>query len=153
MNRLKDRGINATFLYDSCYSGGMGKPLATGEHRQSRAIPRIGVFAPIVRLVIDRLAKAPEPPLNGSTLFVAASRKSQRAYERAFTVPGKRSTVVYGNLSWFLVKRIKAHPELSIAGCLRDVARQFKSQALDQEPIFEASSSERENAPFFLPLP
>lgn len=146
MNRLKDRGIQATFVYDSCYSGGMAKPLGKGEYVRSRSAPKIGVYAPVTHLELNAMF---EPSPGGSILFLSASTKSQRALEKAFAVPNKRDTVVFGGFSFYLTKLLKDDRESPIRNCIRDINRIFKSKSFSQESTIEASSDNRENSPLF----
>lgn len=139
---LAARGIHVRFTIDSCYSGGMGRPVTrlSLDGRQvdvgARSVPARDLpdgkpryVAPLANLVQKWAHEVKVSNVQGSSVIIFASQESQRALEvRTGTNPR-------GFFTWFLVDSIRKSPSQSLAKLFDEIKLRFWKKSLDDRQL------------------
>ena len=143
-------GINMTFVFDSCYSGGMskgalfykGSPIVA--HRKSiqqklgQALAKSSVTAKGLTI------KATKQDANGTSAFLFASGKDETASDIDFKDPSKQS---HGLFTMLLMLALDDQPAMGIKEAVDLVGQAAKEAHFTQTPSVETSVPERQQQP------
>jgi hypothetical protein len=157
VSRLASKaGMNASFVFDSCYSGGMtrdtvsfdGKP-ATGRKRfvDPAHMPKPKFFSDAKGNELKAIPKAAQAATAGSYMFLLAGREDQPTTDLDF----KDDKVAdRGLFSLVLGILIDENPDKPIETLMTATKDLLKEKGFAQVPQYEFSSADRGKKPFFL---
>lgn len=159
---LKGKGVNATFVIDSCYSGGMSRPPSMFEvmgksygiekHAQrtlGNVTDRAGakrVSDMDLRLLRATIRTKIRPALQGSWAFMMAAMEDQTSADLQF----KDSTPAHGAFTFILLAALRDMKESGIKDIVDVVKQILDKNELKQGPNSEFSNEERASLPFVL---
>lgn len=158
---LSKAGMNATFVFDSCYSGGMSRDKVTksldGKEADVRkrfltpadlkAMPKSHEF-PLAKetelnAIVRRKAQAPA----GSYAFIFAGNDKQTTADLTFKDPAKPA---HGLFSLIFLEVIEKFPNIGIANAIKQIEEVIVKNKFEQNPTSEFNSETRGGLPFFL---
>ncbi|RYG33570.1 caspase family protein [bacterium] len=150
-------GVNATFVFDSCYSGGITRDVASYDMKP--ATTRNRFFKPEFLAKAKFLEKgkgdeiraiakkAPKAASEGSYMFLLAGREDQPTEDLEFK---DNSLPARGLFSLVFGVMLDDEPNTSVENLMKKTAALLKDKGFDQVPQYEFSSADRGKKPFFL---
>lgn len=157
---MKTKGINATFVLDSCFSGGMSRPPALftvngksyGIQRQSKRT--LGDVTRRAKRVADidlrtlrmGMRAKPKPSEAGSWAFLMASKEDQTSADLKF----KDATPAHGAFTFILLGALQEMKDSGVKDIVDLVKEILDKSELKQGPNSEFSNEERALQPFVL---
>lgn len=164
-NTLKLNGVNCTFIFDSCFSGGMSRSVDGKIKVSNRSM---GVLKPKSASAVTSVKNgfmqmknrqaAPGTKTKAEVLFLFASKEDKPSKD----ISGLEGIEAHGLFTLLLMDMINEDQNAPIKSiyeymdeALKEINASFKEQgvenAFDQGPFFEASSGERAAKPIILP--
>ncbi|MBL8041145.1 MAG: caspase family protein [Chthonomonas sp.] len=156
---LSAAGVNSTFLFDSCFSGGMsrdpmtydGKAIKTNTKRALSFTKKekgaIKIANSATMSSITKAAVRPKQTTTGQYLFLFAGQEGQPTSDLSFKDPTMKAhglfTLVFGSL-------MENMPEAPMSEAIAAVAQFMKDKGFAQEPMMESSSADRAALPMLL---
>ncbi|MGV3616526.1 MAG: caspase family protein [Fimbriimonas sp.] len=149
-------GMNATFVFDSCYSGGMTRDAFSFDGKPGQARKRFTEFAHLAKPKFFTAAQgaelkaipkaAPQAPA-GSYMFLLAGREDQPTTDLDFK---DEKTPDRGLFSLIFGLLLDENPNAPVEALMKATVDLLKEKGFSQVPQFELSSADRGKKPFFL---
>lgn len=151
---LTVNGVNCTFIFDSCFSGGMSRDI---DGKISVTNKTLGVVKPKSRNAVGAIRtkglsikpkQAAKPAETGQSLFLFASKESKPSSD----ISGIEGVPAHGLFTLILLGALEEDPKTSVREIfgfvntfLDDINKKLKEQgadkSFDQGPEFETSSA------------
>ncbi len=149
---VSSKGIDATFLFDSCYSGGMSRDIFSYGGKSGAAKRKFAVAkaiskmkkVPQVDLQKIKASAKGKPAAGGSYLFVSAGQENQPTSDLDFT---DENTLDHGLFTLVLSILLDLEPSTPTSDVIDAMKAILTEKGFDQIPMFEASSSARASEP------
>lgn len=143
---LANKGVHATFLFDSCHSGGMSREghrtkyldLAHNARAKSISPAQLNGIKSVARGNITGSGNE-----KGSYAFLFASKESQTSSD----ISGMKTIPAHGIFTLGLSMALKDKPEFSLSALEMLMVDLLKELKFEQVPNFEFSSADRANKP------
>lgn len=140
---LNARGVDTTFIFDSCYSGAMAQTTPQFvEVRRKSAPAEVTKSVVITRTPMLADLKLRPTAAVGSWSSLAASKETQVALD-VKTVDGVRG----GAFSINALKTLNARPSISIAALEQSIARALAEAGVKTSPVFKFGPESRGTKP------
>ncbi|RYG49500.1 caspase family protein [bacterium] len=150
-------GVNATFVFDSCYSGGVTRDVASYDMKPATSRNRFFLpqYLPKAKFLekgkgeeLKAVAKrAPQAASEGSYMFLLAGREDQPTEDLEFK---DNSLPARGLFSLVFGVMLDEEPDASVETLMKKTITLLKDKGFDQIPQYEFSSADRGKKPFFL---
>jgi hypothetical protein len=149
-------GLNATFVFDSCFSGGMSRDVVSFNGNAGQARNKFvleNVSAKMKRLPkakgteLKAVVKAAPTQEAGSYAFLFGGREDQTTTDLDFKDPDQPD---HGLFTLVLAMALEKLPDAPVEDLMKAVAEILKEKGFTQVPQFEFSSAARGQKPFFL---
>jgi hypothetical protein len=149
---LAEMGVDATFVFDSCFSGGMARDVFELGGKSVRPVAK---FVP--RRKLSKPRKLDVTSLQGAMLtskgkkragsyaFLFASRESEPATDLQFKDPTVPS---HGLLTLLLTDLLDQLPKAPIIDVMAAVGSEIKKTKFEQRPMYKFSTPSRGRRPF-----
>ena len=150
---LKDAGLDATFAFDSCYSGGISRDtVKRGRLMRNRWVPTAQLSAKQRANHLDGIEEAQikmavtmkRANNAGSYAFLLASGEDQTSSDVQF-LDGK--TPAQGAFTFMVKDALGAKPTISLEELLEEVKKGLKDWEFEQNPKAEYSDAKRPAKP------
>ncbi|MBX3115176.1 MAG: caspase family protein [Fimbriimonadaceae bacterium] len=164
-NTLKLNGVNCTFIFDSCFSGGMSRNIDGKVRISNKSMgmlkPKSATAATKVKngfMQIKSRQMAPGTKTKAESVFLFASKEDKPSKD----ISGLEGIEAHGLFTLLLMDMINEDKNAPIKSiyeymdeALKEINQSFKDNGMetqfDQGPNFEASSGDRANKPIILP--
>jgi hypothetical protein len=158
---LSKAGMNASFVFDSCYSGGMSRDELTKSFQGKdavvrkryltaadlKAMPKSKEFPSAKELELTSIPRKKAAAQGGSYAFVMAGNDKQTTADLQFKDPNKPS---HGLFSLVFLEVLEKMPDVGIEVAVKAIEKIILDAKFDQNPTTEFSSATRGSQPFFL---
>lgn len=155
---LSKAGMNATFVFDSCFSGGMSRPGAMYEGQplksaKTRLLPQARLGAKAIEFSVAKevdlkaIPKKKGAAQGGSYAFIMAGKEDQPTIDLDFKDEAKED---HGLFTLLFSAMIQDLPDASVEEIVKAIEKFLSEKEFKQNPTFEFSSSDRGQKPFFL---
>ena len=154
---LSTRGVNATFIFDSCYSGGMSRNVFSYEGQTGTLRQR---FAPTAvtkdwtKVADARVAEfrsvarqGTASATAGSYAFLMAGSEDQPTTDLDFKDPATEDRGLFSLVLTSVLDKIADAP---IDELMPAIAKVLKDKGFEQKPIFDLSAADRGKLPVVL---
>lgn len=150
---LKTTGVNATFVFDSCHSGGMTRdPDSGGRIFRKRWMPkdrlnakqRANHFDAIEQAEVKLAMRTTRAQVQGSYVFLLASQENQTSGDVQFVGDNPPP---YGAFTYWIRRTLRSNPQMSIQDLLTAVKKGLKEWEFEQLPLAEYSDSKGPSKP------
>lgn len=160
---LSKAGMHATFVFDSCYSGGMSRTLASQPFRGTSATVRRRFLSPsdlkgmpkakaltIAKgAALNGIPKSKAPMQGGSYAFVMAGNDKQTTADLTFKDPNKPA---HGLFSLIFIEVLEKLPNIPIGNAIKQIEGIITENKFEQNPTTDFSTELRGSLPFFLKI-
>lgn len=152
---LAGAGVKSTFLFDSCFAGGMSRDTnifgIAGARKKSLDAKAMGAKSAVVpdAGVLSGAAMMPKAVQAAPYAFIYASQKDVTSID--FPGNPEKGVAPQGLFSFALLSILEKNPEFGIGGVVDAIAEffeeTFKGKDIKQRPEDEYSSADRGNGP------
>ncbi|CAN5375923.1 hypothetical protein BH11ARM1_BH11ARM1_03590 [soil metagenome] len=149
-------GVNASFVFDSCFSGGMsrnifsydGKPGTTRKKFLDGNLTKKMTSVPAATLTeVKMLQKKAPTQSEAEYAFIFAGSEDQTTSDLEFKDPATPSR---GLFSLLFGAVLQDDPDVSLADAIKEIADILKEKGFDQKPGFEFSNPDRGKKPLLI---
>lgn len=158
---LSKSGVNATFVFDSCFSGGMSRaPMSVTFDGQAalarqryitpaelKRMPKSTVFPKLKEADLKAIPRKKGQAAGGSYAFIMAGNDKQTTSDLQFKDPAKPAR---GLFSLVFCGGVDQLPDLAVDNIVKQVEQIILKAKYNQNPTAEYSSEARGQMPFYL---
>jgi len=147
---LAENNIDSTFIFDSCFSGGMSRD---GQRVKFLNMVNNKAYKPVAAARLNGLKtatkKAPAKQEKGEFAFIFAGQEDQPTID----ISGLKDVPAHGVFTLFLSAILEEMPKAGINDLVEAIQKALKELKFDQVPRAEFSSPERAALPILVPNP
>ena len=149
---FRDAGVDATFVFDSCFSGGIDRDAGKSKYvSRNKRVPadrltarqRSNHLTAIEQAEMTNMVRINRAIAKGSYVFLQASQEDQTSSD----VQWRDGSPSYGAFTYFVRESLMASPTLTIQQLLDKVKTTLKDWEFEQIPKAEYSDANRPKKP------